>query len=179
VAYIETAEEVRLLRGASKLRPLKGKKLDDILSGRTPLEGELAKYVQRRNENNILLVNIESVAAVAALDQILAVPDVDCVLIGPHDLSCSLGHPEQYDHPLFEKTIAEIITKTRAKNVGVGIHNLPKLEQEIKWCRAGMNLILHRSDVSLFRHGLHDNLTAIRGAAGQDTATPTPKEIII
>src|SRR6266853_1120477 len=97
-AYIETAEEVRLLRGATKLRPLKGEKLDDILSGRTPLEGELAEYVQRRNENNILLVNIESVAAVAALDEILAVPDLDGVLIGPHDLSCSLGHPEQYDH---------------------------------------------------------------------------------
>jgi len=177
-AYIETAEEVRLLRGATKLRPLKGEKLDDILSGRTPLEGELAEYVQRRNENNILLVNIESVAAVAALDEILAVPDLDGVLIGPHDLSCSLGHPEQYDHPLFEKTIAEIITKARAKNIGAGIHNLPKLEQETKWCRAGMNLILHRSDVGLFRRGLHDNLMAIRSAVSEATAQ-APRDITI
>jgi 4-hydroxy-2-oxoheptanedioate aldolase len=178
-AYVETADEVVLLRGATKLRPLKGKKLDDILSGHTTLEGELADYVQSRNENNILLVNIESVAAVAALDQILAVPDLDGILIGPHDLSCSLGHPEQYDHPLFEKTILEIITKARAKNVGVGIHNLPKLEQEIKWSRAGMNLILHRSDVGLFRRGLHDNLAAIRKGVGEDKVTPASKDIII
>ena len=37
---------------------------------------------------------------------------------------------------LFEETIAEITAKARAKNIGAGIHNLPKLEQEIKWRRA-------------------------------------------
>ncbi len=178
-AYIETAEEVGLLRGATKLRPLKGKKLADILDGSAELEGELADYVRQRNENNILLVNIESVAAIAALDEILAVPDLDGVLIGPHDLSCSLGHPEQYDHPLFEAAISEIITKARAKSVGAGVHNLPKIEQEIKWRKAGMNLILHRSDVTLFRQGLHDNLAAIRQATGETAGAPTPKEIII
>ena len=114
-AYIETAEEVRLLRGAVKLRPLKGRKLDDILSGRRPLEGELADYVETRNENNILLVNIESVAAVEALDEILAVPDLDGLLIGPHDLSCSLGVPEQYDHPIFAEAMLQIITKARGE----------------------------------------------------------------
>jgi 2-keto-3-deoxy-L-rhamnonate aldolase RhmA len=178
-AYFETAAEVALLRGATKLRPLKGRKLEDVLSGRVPLEGELANYIEQRNKNHILLVNIESVAAVEALDEILAVPGLDAVLIGPHDLSCSLGHPEQYDHPLFEKTVLEIITKARAKNVGVGIHNLPMLEQEIKWRRAGLNLILHRSDVTLFRRGLHDNLTAIRRAVGDGKVTQAPTEILI
>jgi 4-hydroxy-2-oxoheptanedioate aldolase len=178
-AYIETAEEVARLRGATKLRPLKGRKLEDILSGRDPLEGELAEYVRRRNESNILLVNIESVAAVQALDEILAVPDLDGVLIGPHDLSCSLEHPEQYGHPLFQKTIHEIIAKARANNIGVGIHNLPTLEQEIQWHKAGLNLILHRSDVSLFRRGLHDNLTAIRRAVGQGEVAQAPHDLII
>ena len=53
------------------------------------------------------------------------------------------------------------------------------LEQEIKWSKAGMNLILHRSDVTLFRRGLHENLTAIRSAVGNGEATQTPKDIII
>jgi len=178
-AYIETAEEVRLLRGAVKLRPLKGRKLEGILSGRHELEGELADYVQRRNENNILLVNIESVAALEALDEILAVPDLDGLLIGPHDLSCSLGVPEQYDHPEFAEAVLQIVTKARAKNVGVGVHNLPEMTQEIRWGRAGLNLILHLSDVTLFRRGLHENLSALRGAFDEDASTGLPKDIII
>ena len=168
-AYIESAAEVQQLRGATKLRPLKGRKLEDILQGHTPLEGELAEYVHARNASNLLIVNIESVAAINALDEILAVPGLDAVLIGPHDLSCSVGHPEQYDHPAFEAAVAQIVTKARAKNIGAGIHNLPRVEQEIRWSREGMNFIMHRTDFTLFRRGLNDNLNAIRSALGQET----------
>lgn len=178
-AYIETAEEVQLLRGATKLRPLKGQQLDDLLAGRTTLEGELADYVHARNASNLLIVNIESAAAIAALDEILDVPGLDAVLIGPHDLSCSVGHPEQYDHPAFEQAVAEIITKARAHHVGAGIHNLPRVEQEIRWSRAGMNFIMHRTDFTLFRRGLNDNLNAIRHALGDVTATQAPQHIDI
>jgi 2-keto-3-deoxy-L-rhamnonate aldolase RhmA len=178
-AYIETAEEVRRLRGAVKLRPLKGTKLEDILSGRGPLAGELAEYVEKRNENNILLVNIESVAAIENLEEILAVPGLDGLLIGPHDLSCSLGVPEQYEHPIFAEAMLKIITEGRAKNVGVGVHNLPELAQETRWARAGLNLILHRSDVGLFRRGLHENLSALRNALDEDALAGAPKEMII
>ncbi len=178
-AYIESAEEVRQLRGATKLRPLKGKKLDDILSGREALEGELADYIHQRNADNLLIVNIESVAAIDALDEILAVPGLDAVLIGPHDLSCSVGHPEQYDHPAFEEAVATVVTKARARGIGAGIHNLPTVDQEIKWSRAGMNLIMHRTDFTLFRRCLNDNLTAIRNALGQVSSVQTPEHINI
>ena len=180
-AYVESAEEVRQLRGAVKLRPLKGKRLDDLLSGRAQLEGEMEEYVRKRNENNVLLVNIESVAAIAALDDILAVPELDALLIGPHDLSCSLGVPEQYDHPLFVEAVATIISKGRSKGVGVGVHNLPTLSQEIRSGKAGLNLFLHLSDVTLVRRGLAANLKQLRdalaeaegGAAATATTTTT------
>ena len=178
-AYIETAKEVSLLRGATKLRPLKGKKLDDILRGRTPLVGELADYIHDRNQNNILLVNIESVAAIEALDEILGVPDLDGVLVGPHDLSCSLGHPEQYDHPAFEQALGRIIAKARAGNVGVGIHNLPRLDQEIRWMKQGANLILHLSDIAFVRRGMGQGLATLRGAMGEGGQARGTGEIII
>ena len=74
----------------------------------------MVEYVRKYNQNHVLLVNIESVPALEALDEILAVPGLDGVLLGPHDLSCSLGVPEQYDHPRFEKAVHELITKARA-----------------------------------------------------------------
>ena len=43
---------------------------------------------------------------------------VDAVLIGPHDLSCNLGVPEQYDHPKFQDAVKTIFRK--ARNAGVG-----------------------------------------------------------
>jgi len=178
-AYLETAGEVALLRGATKLRPLKGRKLEQLLSAGARPEGELGEYVRARNAGNILLVNIESVAALEALDEILAVPDLDGVLIGPHDLSCSLGVPEQYDHPLFENAMQEIISKARSKNVGAGVHNLPRLDQEIRWKKVGLNLILHLSDVTFLRTGLSQNLRALREATGETTGGEVAKAIIV
>lgn len=178
-AYIETAEEVKLLRGALKLRPLKGRKLQDMLAGRIRLEGKFAEYIDKFNDGRVLLVNIESTPAIEALDEILAVPGLDGVLIGPHDLSCSLGVPEQYDHPLVAEAFHTIITKARAKNIGVGVHNLPQTNQEIKWAQAGLNMILHLSDMTLFKQGLQNDLNTIRMALGDRTTAEKPREIII
>ena len=178
-AYVETPEEVQLLRGAVKLRPLKGRRLQEILSGRAPLEGEMVEYVKKYNENHVLLVNIESAPAVENLDQILAVPDLDGVLLGPHDLSCSLGVPEQYDHPIFEKAVREIIAKARAKNIGAGAHFLPSVEHETKWAKAGLNLILHLADMTLFRRALHEDLTRLRENLGEKVSEKKLGDIAI
>jgi 2-keto-3-deoxy-L-rhamnonate aldolase RhmA len=178
-AYVETAEEVNRLRGAVKLRPLKGRKLEAILSGRGRLEGDLADYIEKANENNVLLVNIESVPALEALDEMLAVPGLDGVLIGPHDLSCSLGIPEQYDHPRMDKAVREIISKARAKKVGVGVHNLPLVEQEIRWAKAGLNMILRLSDMTLFRHALERDLNRIRKDLGDEVSEEQLPDIAI
>ena len=176
-AYIETVEQANQLRSAAKLRPLKGKRLEQILSGEAKLEGELADYVEKLNENRVLFVNIESVPAVEALDDILAVPGLDGVLIGPSDLSCSLGVPQQFDHPLFAEAMQTIISKARAKNIGVGCHNLPRVDQEIKWGKAGLNMILRRGDLTLFQDLLQSDLNKIRKALGEKSKSEDSGEI--
>ena len=65
--YVETADQVRGLAGAVKLRPLKGRRLQDALRDRAILETELANYLEARNGDKILTVNIESVPAMANL----------------------------------------------------------------------------------------------------------------
>jgi 4-hydroxy-2-oxoheptanedioate aldolase len=79
--------------------------------------------------------------------------------------------PEQYDHPLFDKAMMTIITKARAKNIGVGSHNLPKLEQDIRYAKAGMNLVLRLIDMTLFRRGYIEDVGKIRKALGEKGAT--------
>src|SRR5206468_10866866 len=89
--YSETVEQVKALRGAVKLRPIKGARLEAVLEGRAKFEPDLAAYQQERYEDNLLIINVESRPAIENMDALLAVDGVDGVLIGPHDLSSSLG----------------------------------------------------------------------------------------
>ncbi len=164
--YMESVEEVKELRGAVKFRPLKGRRLSRFLDGHEELEPKLAAYLEERNANRLMIVNIESVAALEALEQILAVPDIDALLIGPHDLSLSLGLPEEYGHPTFNEAVNLIIRKARAHNVGVGLHFSFGIEHEIRWAKEGANLILHSGDFFLVRDRMADDFARFREELG-------------
>ncbi len=163
--YVESAEQVKALRGAVKLRPIKGQKLQGLLEGRNA-EPELDAYMRDGAKDRLLIVNIESTPAIAALDEILTVPGLDAVLVGPHDLSCSLGVPEQWEHPKFLAACETIFRKARAANVGAGIHFWGGVEQQTRFLKFGANMLIHSADISLFQKHLRLELDAIRAAAG-------------
>jgi 2-keto-3-deoxy-L-rhamnonate aldolase RhmA len=164
--YVEHPEEVSLLVGATKMRPLKGERLEEALRSRDCLGQELNSYLSNRNRDNFLLINIESVPALERLEQILAVPGLDGVIIGPHDLSVSLGLPEQYEHPRFEKALEVVVSKVRERGLGIGIHFPLHQELQIKWARCGLNIILHSSDLFLFQRSLERDIATIRQTLG-------------
>ena len=169
--YVESEEQVRELVGAVKLRPLKGERLREALQNREALESELRDYLRDWNKENFLLINIESVPAMERLDSILAEPGLDGVIIGPHDLSISLGLPEQYHDPRFEDAVRSIISRARKTGLSVGIHLSEGAESQIQWAKAGANIIMHSSDIALFQQRLKEDVTAIRRALGEDDGT--------
>jgi 4-hydroxy-2-oxoheptanedioate aldolase len=162
--YVESAEQVRGLVGAVKYRPLKGQRLQDALHGRAKLEPELSEYLEQRNGDKILIANIESVPAMENLHDICSVPGLDAVLIGPHDLSCNLDIPEQYQHPRFDEAVRTIFRIAREHGVGAGIHYWLGLEQEITWSKAGGNLVMHSSDLAAFSRTLKSEIEQLRKA---------------
>lgn len=165
--YIESVEQVRALVGAVKLKPVKGRKLQDRLLGVVPFEPELERYVGHANRHNVLLINVESCAAIDCLDELVAVPGLDGVVIGPHDLSCSLGIPEQYDHPLFDDAVRRILRTCRQHGVGAGIHFMGDAEREIVWAKeAGLNLVIHNADLHSFVRTISREIRDIRESLG-------------
>ena len=167
--YIETVEQVRTLKGAVKLRPLKGKKLNDVLDGKVKLSRDEEEYFIKFNQNNLLFLNIESKPGLDALDDMLQIPQIDGIIIGPHDLSINLGIPGNYNHPVFDQAVRAIIQKAKAHNIGVGNHYSCGIEQEIDWAKHGMNIILHSADITGFLKYIGSDIKAIKKALGDKT----------
>lgn len=164
--YVESVEQVKDLVGAVKYKPLKGEKLQGHLDGTALLDQTTLDYVAQFNKGHLAIVNIESVPAMSRLEELLSVPGLDGVFIGPHDLSVSLGVPEQYDHPLFDEAVRKIIHTTRAKGLAIGIHFSLEPERQVKWAKEGANIIVHSFDVALFTQRLIHDMGVIRKGLG-------------
>ncbi|MBE3070628.1 MAG: 2,4-dihydroxyhept-2-ene-1,7-dioic acid aldolase, partial [Planctomycetes bacterium] len=59
---------------------------------------------------------------VNAIDEILAVPGIDAVFLGPYDLSGSLGVPGQLDHPKVVAARQRVLAATQARGICPGLH---------------------------------------------------------
>ncbi len=168
--YVERPEQVRDLVGAVKYRPLKGRRLADLLERGQPPSADCLDYLDERNGNGVAIINVESIPAIEALDALVAVDGLDAVLVGPHDLSVSLGRPEDYDNDDFDAAVRTILTTARRAGIGAGVHFFwQDIEREIDWIRAGMNLIVHGTDLRSASAALKADLDRLRTAAG-DTA---------
>ena len=177
--YVEDVEQIIQMVGATKYRPLKGNRLDRVLRGTETLEPELINYLNNYNEGSMCLINIESIAAVEKLSSLLEVPGLDAVVIGPHDLSINMGLAEQYEHPEFEKVVKTIIHQSRKKGIAAGIHFPGNPDRQIKWAKEGANIVLHSSDMGLFKQKLNEDITRIKEAVGDHTVMTGDADLTI
>ena len=79
-------------------------------------------YVREANANSLLMIQIEHIDAVNAIDDILSVSGIDGTFIGPYDLSMSMGLPGQLDHPDVEAAKQRVLDATKARGLSAGIH---------------------------------------------------------
>ena len=102
----------------------------------------------------------------------LQVKGLDAVLVGPHDLSCSLGIPEQYEHPRFIEAVDGIIEKAVKNGVGAGVHafSASLSRQQLRWVRRGANLIVHSADMFAAWEKISEDIDRMRQELG-DTIT--------
>jgi 4-hydroxy-2-oxoheptanedioate aldolase len=168
--YVETPEQVQSLRGAVKYRPLKGRRLQEFLFDGRPLEPELDEYLKQYNDDRMLIVNIESVPALHNLDAILDTPDLDGVLVGPHDLSCSLGCPHNYESKPFTEAIRRIITAARKRRQIAGLHfsMCGELDLASRWLNLGVNLYIHQADIVFTTVGLARELAELQNSVEEE-----------
>ena len=113
------------------------------------------EYVEWQEEGPVVIVQIEHRDALSHLDAIMTVPGVDGFIIGPYDLSCSLGISGEFENTEFTEAM-ELIKKTGIKlEVPCGIHIVePDTEILTQSFRDGYRFIAYSVDIRILDVGL-------------------------
>ena len=120
IPMIDTPEQAALMAQAMRYPPQGIRGVGAALARASRWNG-VADYIHRANSEVCLLVQAETVTAMANLPAIAATEGVDGVFFGPADLSASMGYPGQPGHPEVQKAILQGIATVRAAGKAPGI----------------------------------------------------------
>ncbi len=117
------------------------------------------------NDGPIVVVQIEHIDAVNNLKDILSVKGVDAFIIGPYDLSCSMGIPGEFDNPQFTDVMKNIIETGDKLGAVSGIHVVePDIEKLNNAINEGYKFIAYSVDIRMLdvtaRAGIDKKRTA-------------------
>lgn len=166
VPMVETAEQARDLVSACRYPPEGHRGVASSIVAASDF-GARSGYLHSANAQIALIVQIESQRGLANLDAILAVDGIDGVFIGPADLSASLGHLGQPQHPQVQAAIADATSRIIAAGKAAGIL-LSDPDQIAAAMASGMRFVAVGSDVALFAQATRALATRWR----QTSATP-------
>lgn len=118
VPQVRTADEAARAVAAAKYPP---QGVRSVGIARAQQYGmAVRECVTTANEQVAVLVQLEHIDAVPCADDILAIPGVDAVVIGPYDLSASMGRPGELTHPDVVAAVAALAAACTARGVPWG-----------------------------------------------------------
>lgn len=121
------------------------------------------EYLEWQKESAVVIVQVEHINAVNNLEDIFSVEGVDGYIIGPYDLSGSLGIPGQFDHPDFMAAMDRISTVAKEMKMTGGIHVIePEPEQLEQRINEGYRFIAYSLDIRMLDVASRNGLEHIR-----------------
>ena len=97
IQMVNTADEVTNLINDLKYPPI-GKRSYGV-SRAQGYGFDFSEYITQWNKSSTFIIQVESIEAVNNIEELLAFDEIDAVMVGPYDISGSLGVPGQLDHP--------------------------------------------------------------------------------
>ncbi len=108
------------------------------------------EYLEWHRKNISIIVQFEHINVIENIDDILSLENIDGFIIGPYDLSCSMGIPGEFNNKKFIKTMKTILEKGKKHNCHMGIHivepNINTLKEKII---EGYNFIAFSVDIRM------------------------------
>ena len=146
VPQIRTADEVRRVIRQCKYAP-EGTRRVGI--GRAHGYGsKFAEYIAAANAETAVIIQIEHIDAVNDIDKIVQVPGIDCLFVGPYDLSASMGKIGQVDDPEIQAAISHVRTRAQNAKIQLGIFGatvdavMPSIQSGFTLVAIGLDVVL-------------------------------------
>lgn len=79
------------------------------------------EYLQAANEETAIMIQVEHIDAVNTIEELIAFTEVDSVVIGPYDMSASMGIPGQVTHPEVLAAIETVKLACQKNKTPIGI----------------------------------------------------------
>lgn len=114
------------------------------------------------NQEQMVIIHVEGVRGLENLDEIVTVPHIDVIFLGPYDLSQSFGIPGQIDDPRVRQGMEEATAKIRAAGKAAGTF-AGDVETARRWMEVGVQYIGLGVDVGLFARACREMVAGIRG----------------
>ena len=118
------------------------------------------EHTRHANDNILAVMQIERQAAIEKIDDLLSVPGVDVALIGPHDLTLSLGAPDPQD-AMVQDAIQKVVDAAKRHGVASGIH-LRDAAQVKAWQVRGMTMLTCSTEIDFIRSGARAVVETLR-----------------
>jgi 4-hydroxy-2-oxoheptanedioate aldolase len=160
---INSVEDARRFASFMKFPPM-GERSWGAYAGLTASGLSGTDYLKAANGFSVAFAMIETREAMAALDDILAVPGIDGVFIGPSDLSIALsgGTSVNPSAPEVTQAIAHVISRARAVNKPVAVYaHIPERAAEL--LAMGARFVTVTSDSGMLKAGAQAALKVARG----------------
>lgn len=122
-----------------------------------------AEYLAWQADEPVVIAQIEHRNAVARLEQILRVPGIDGFIVGPYDLSCSMGIPGRFDHADFLAALQRIREVGQAVGAPAGIHIVEPDPSRLAQCLGeGYRFIAYSVDIRILDVGARAGLSKLK-----------------
>jgi 2-dehydro-3-deoxyglucarate aldolase len=122
------------------------------------------EYLRWQQDGPVVIVQIEHKNAVERLEDIMKVPGVDGFLIGPYDLSCSMGIPGQFERAEFIASMTRIREAGQQLGVAAGLHIVePDLERLAQVIREGFTFVAYSVDTRILDVGVRLGVAIANG----------------
>lgn len=123
--------------------------------------GAMTDYVRDANDQVCLLVQAESAAALANIDDIAQAEGIDGVFIGPADLSADMGFPGDADHPEVLAAIDHMIDRIHAAGKISGMLTFAP-DRSRYYADKGVGFVGIGADVAILGRALKATMAAVR-----------------
>jgi 4-hydroxy-2-oxoheptanedioate aldolase len=160
VPQIETKADAEAVVRGAKYSPLGARGLSFYTrAGVYSAAG--TQITDQLNEESLIVVHVEGKRGVDNIEQIISVPHIDAIFLGPYDLSQSLGIPGQVRDPRVIELMSQCVTLIRNAGKAAGTFaDTPEIAKQ--WIDAGVQYVALGVDVGIFLRACEALVKAVR-----------------